>query len=261
MEKQSKGIQSVEYAFEIIESFLEIGRPATLGEAAAHTGIAKSKLHKYLTSFVRLEVIKQDNSGRYSSGPKLLELGLGILGRMDIISVAEPDLQLLRAESGEAAALALWTAKGPFITRFLPSPKPAAFAMRVGFYAPVTASATGQCFAAFLPEKAYSHLLDFELGNDEKTRKIFIDSLANVASCGYSTRLLPNKNIPGAKAFASPIFNGSGNVHASILLIGFEDEETSISQDQAISLLKQTSVTLSSRLGYKQPELSGNPLD
>ena len=73
MEKKSKGIQSVEYAFEIIESFLEIGRPVTLGEAAAHTGIAKSKLHKYLTSFVRLGVIKQDFSGRYSSGPKLLD--------------------------------------------------------------------------------------------------------------------------------------------------------------------------------------------
>lgn len=256
MEKQSKGIQSVEYGFEIIESFLKIGRPVTLGEAAAHTGIAKSKLHKYLTSFVRLEVIKQDGSGLYSSGPKLLELGLGILGRMDIVSVAEPDLQLLRAESGEAAALALWTANGPFITRFLPSPKPAAFAMRVGFYAPVTASATGLCFAAFLPETAYSHLLDFELGDNEEGRSDFTASLDEVVSQGYSARLLPNKKIPGAKAFACPIFDGSRNINACILLIGFEDDETSIPESDAIRLLKKTSVTLSSRLGFKELDVS-----
>lgn len=249
MEKQPQGIQSVELAFELLESFLAIGSPVTLGEAAARLGVGKSKLHKYLTSFGRLKVVSQDESGRYTFGPKLLELGLGILGRMDIVTFCDPELHRLRVQSDEAAALALWTSQGPLIVRFLHNPKPVAIAMRVGFYAPVAVSAAGRCFAAYLPEQAYAHLLDAELGTDAGARERFRQELHETVSRGYALRTEPNSSIPGSQALACPVFDGSGEIVASVLLIGFEGREGDPSP-QVIEALRHAAHNLSLRLGW-----------
>lgn len=249
MDRKSQGIQSVEFSFELLEAFLKIGAPVPLGEAAERLGIGKSKLHKYLTSFVRLGVIEQDASGCYSFGPKLLELGLGILGRMDMVTFCEPELHQLRLESGEAAALALWTVQGPLIVRFLESPRPVAVTMRVGFYAPVTSSAAGKCFAAHLPEAAYAHLAREELGNDVNALQAFEDKLQEIARQGFAIRSEPNQAIPGAKALACPIFDGQNVIVASILLIGFENGRDS-RPDDAVKLLTESAERLSARLGH-----------
>lgn len=249
MDKKSQGIQSVEFAFELLEAFLKIGRPVPLGEAAESLGIGKSKLHKYLTSFVRLGVIEQDASGCYSSGPKLLELGLGILGHMDLVAFCESELHRLRVESGEAAALALWTAQGPLIVRFLENPRPVAVAMRVGFYAPITSSAAGKCFAAHLPETAYAHLVRKELGDDADARQSFEDKLRDVAEQGVAVRSEQNQAIPGAKALACPVFDGRNMIVAAVLLIGFENERGT-RPDDAVKLLTESAGRLSARLGH-----------
>lgn len=249
MARQSQGIQSVEIAFAIIEAFITAGRPLGLGEAAGLFGMPKSNLHKYLVSLVRVGVLRQGpDSSRYSLGPKLLESGLGILSGIDVYSLCEPELYDLRAKSDEAAALALWMPEGPMIVRFLRSARPVYLDMQVGFYAPVTESAAGKCFAAHLPEQAYAALAARECDPDGLSR--FRLSLEEIRNKGFALREHPNERIPGSRSLACPVFDGRGVITACLLLIGFEDSAAPFPDPAAVSLLRESAERVSASLGH-----------
>ncbi|QUM84421.1 IclR family transcriptional regulator [Moritella sp. 28] len=244
MEKKNQGIQSVEQAFEIIDFFSNKNHAISLGDAAVEMDISKSKLHKYLASFLRIGVIIQDVNGNYCHGSKLIELGAKILGHTDILHVCEPELQRLRLETQEATALAVWTTQGPMIVRFLESPYPVAISFRVGFHAPLTGSSVGMCFAAFSPEEAYQHLLKAETKNGKE----LIQDLASIKENGYAIRNKVNPSIPGAKAISAPVFDATGNIIACILIIGFKQQDDI--QEKDIKAIRDTSKRLSQHLGH-----------
>jgi DNA-binding IclR family transcriptional regulator len=248
MEKKNQGIQSVEQAFEIIDFFSNENQPISLGDAALQMDISKSKLHKYLASFLRIGIITQDINGHYCHGSKLIELGAKILGHTDILHFCEPELQRLRLETQEATALAVWTTQGPMIVRFLESPYPVAISFRVGFHAPLTQSSVGMCFAAFSPEEAYQHLLTAETQGETAQCEEFKHALTAIKDQGYAVRNTINPSIPGAKAISAPIFDATGNIIACILIIGFKQQEAI--QEQAIQAICDSSKRLSQQLGH-----------
>ncbi|PKH07407.1 IclR family transcriptional regulator [Moritella sp. Urea-trap-13] len=248
MEKKNQGIQSVEQAFEIIDFFSNKNQPISLGDAALQMDISKSKLHKYLASFLRIGIITQDINGHYCHGSKLIELGAKILGHTDILHFCEPELQRLRLETQEATALAVWTTQGPMIVRFLESPYPVAISFRVGFHAPLTQSSVGMCFAAFSPEEAYQHLLTAETQGETAQCETFKQALTSVKDKGYAVRNTINPSIPGAKAISAPVFDATGNIIACILIIGFKQQEAI--QEKAIQAICDSSKRLSQHLGH-----------
>ncbi|GIC76701.1 IclR family transcriptional regulator [Moritella sp. F3] len=248
MEKKNQGIQSVEQAFEIIDFFSNKNHPVSLGEAAIEMDISKSKLHKYLASFLRIGIVTQDINGHYCHGSKLIELGAKILGHTDILHFCEPELQQLRLETQEATALAVWTTQGPMIVRFLESPYPVAISFRVGFHAPLTQSSVGMCFAAFSPEEAYQHLLTAETQGETAQLGAFKQALTSAKDQGYAIRNTINPSIPGAKAISAPIFDATGNIIACILIIGFKQQEAI--QEKAIQAICASSKRLSQQLGH-----------
>ena len=248
MEKKNQGIQSVEQAFDIIDFFSNKNHPISLGDAAVEMDISKSKLHKYLASFLRIGVIIQDANGNYCHGSKLIELGAKILGHTDILHFCEPELQRLRLETQEATALAVWTTQGPMIVRFLESPYPVAISFRVGFHAPLTGSSVGMCFAAFSPEEAYQHLLKAEMKGQAQLSEEFKQDLISIKDEGYAIRNKVNPSIPGAKAISAPVFDATGNIVACILIIGFKQQDAI--QEKDIKAIRDTSKRLSRHLGY-----------
>ncbi|EIT7127134.1 IclR family transcriptional regulator [Vibrio parahaemolyticus] len=248
MEKKNQGIQSVEQAFEIIEFFSDKKNPVSLSEAADEMSLSKSKLHKYLASLLRIGIVTQAPNGHYCHGAKLIELGAKILGHTDILQFCEPELQQLRLETQEATALSVWTTNGPMIVRFLENPYPVAFSFRVGFYAPLTKSSVGRCFAAFLPEQAYTHLVDDEISRQPTQYNNFMNDLESIRNDGYAIRYKSTPTIPGAKAISAPIFDAMGNIVACIIIIGFEQRE--IIPEKDIKLIINTSKKISQYLGY-----------
>lgn len=252
MALESQGIQSLEIAFSIIDGFLSAGRPMGLSEAAERFGMPRSKLHKYLVSLVRLGVLRQGpDDTRYALGPKLLESGFSILGGMDIVSVCEPELHLLRNACEEAAALAVWMPGGPMIVRYLRSTQPIAMDMQVGFYAPVMTSAAGKCFAAHLPEQAYRHLVRDEVANGADP-DAFAGEIEFIRKRGYSTRDTLNRQIPGTRALACPVFYGTGAIAGTLLLIGFETVNPPFPDRSHVARLQEAALRVSQNLGYSK---------
>ncbi|CCN83496.1 putative Transcriptional regulator, IclR family [Vibrio nigripulchritudo SFn27] len=248
MEKKNQGIQSVEQAFDIIDFFADQKQAISLSDAAEQLEMSKSKLHKYLASLLRVGVVVQDESGNYLHGSKLLELGAKILGRTDIVQTCEPFLHALRQSSQQAAALAVWTTQGPMIVRFLDHPSPVSVNFKIGFYAPVTSSAVGRCFAANLPTSAYESLAKKELNDGSQQWHAFTESCEQIKADFVSVREEVNPVIPGAKAVAAPIFDAVGEMTASIILIGFDSAQP-IEQTH-LDLISSAAQDISKQLGY-----------
>ncbi|MDP2575502.1 IclR family transcriptional regulator [Vibrio penaeicida] len=248
MEKKNQGIQSVEQAFDIIDFFADQKHAISLSDAAAQLDMSKSKLHKYLASLLRVGVVVQDDAGNYLHGSKLLELGAKILGRTDIIQTCEPFLHALRQSSQQAAALAVWTPHGPMIVRFLDHPSPVSVNFKIGFYAPVTSSAVGRCFAANLPTSAYEVLAKKELGDNSQRWQAFTESCEQIKADFVSVREEVNPVIPGAKAVAAPIFDAVRQIAASLILIGFDSSETV--EQSSLDLISNAAQDISKQLGY-----------
>jgi DNA-binding IclR family transcriptional regulator len=71
----AQGINSVEIAVTILEALAKVNEPARAIDLAQMTGLSKSRLHKYLVSLCRKNILYQNpHTNRYSFGQKLVSL-------------------------------------------------------------------------------------------------------------------------------------------------------------------------------------------
>src|SRR5271170_3107040 len=100
--KQQPGIQSVEVAAKILRAFIEAGRPVPLKELARLARLHPGKIHRYLVSLTRTELVTQDeNSGHYGIGPMAIALGLAGVRNVDVVRASTALLPSLRDEINE----------------------------------------------------------------------------------------------------------------------------------------------------------------
>ena len=77
---------------------------AGVTELAEEVGVSKATVHNHLTTLEALGVVHAEN-GRYRLGLKLLDLGVRVRDRMEIPTVARPEVTALSESSGESAAV------------------------------------------------------------------------------------------------------------------------------------------------------------
>lgn len=156
---QSIGIQTVETALDVLAVITQEGAPIGLSELSRRTGLIPSKLHRYLVTLTRYDVVKQSiTTGMYDLGPTALRMGLVALSRLDAMGSAHEIVGALAANTHTTVGLYVWTELGPTLIRMEMS-TPAPVILRVGTALPLVASATGRVFLAHLPSSQTSGLL------------------------------------------------------------------------------------------------------
>src|SRR5699024_9636056 len=119
--------------------------PLTLSEISHLTDMSKSRVQKYIISFLRLGALVQNKKDHtYSFGPKLLEFGLHSLQSYNIIEISDPYLKEIRKELNQSSALNIWTQTGPVVVKSEPSGDPISVDIQVGYRPPFFKSATGK---------------------------------------------------------------------------------------------------------------------
>ena len=158
-DSQSIGIQTVETALDVLAIITQENEPIGLSELSRRTGLIPSKLHRYLVTLTRYDVLKQSvATGLYDLGPTALRMGLVALSRLDAMSSAQEIAGALAANTGSTVGLYVWTEMGPTLVRMDMSKPPPAI-LRVGTALPLVASATGRGFLAHLPSSQTGRLL------------------------------------------------------------------------------------------------------
>ncbi|HYD62265.1 MAG TPA: IclR family transcriptional regulator [Noviherbaspirillum sp.] len=271
---ERQGIQSVEVAGPLLQALVRSSGPLALSALAKSAGMPAAKAHRYLVSLIRVGLVEQDAAtGLYDLGGLALELGLVSLGRLDAVKLADETLAALREATGETVALAIWGNFGPTYIRLLQSQRPVTINLQIGSVMPMTYTASGLCFAAFLPEVETVELLRNELAQNRSEKldapqskgelQPLLDETRNHGMARMIGHLEPSAARPagttraaerllaGFNAFSAPVFDHDGNMRFALTVVG---SAAHVDEDWDGHIARQTRAhaeQLSRRLGYR----------
>lgn len=248
---EKQGIQSVEHAFLILDTIKNNSDSLTLSKISDLTEMSRSRVQKYLISFLKLGVLVQNKKDyTYSYGTKLLEIGLDSLHRFDIIEMSDPYLKEVCKEIGQTSALNIWTPTGPIVVKSEQSENPVSVSIKVGYRPPLYKSATGKCFAAFMSPNKVSEFINNEVKQHNYNRSRIEKELKEIKKNGYSYRDTYHEGVPGGVAITCPVFNNSGSIIAAISIIGFSESMNTTVESEEVKKLKEVSLNLSHEIFY-----------
>jgi DNA-binding IclR family transcriptional regulator len=249
-----QGIQSIEVGGLLLQGLARARQPQMLRDLAAVAGMPAAKAHRYLVSFARMGLVEQQaQTGLYDLGAFALELGLSALGRLDPVTVAAPALNDLCRRTGQTAALAVWANQGATIVRWLGADTPVAASLRVGSVMPLTRSATGGAFLAFLPKAMTARRVKKELAENSRqglspaTERELARVIAQTRKQGYAHT---SEFIPGIGGVAAPVFDHSGAMVLALIALGYHKPFDAAASKITAEVLEEAR-RVSRRLGCK----------
>ncbi len=247
-----QGIQSIEVGHELLVVLAASLQPLALKELASRARMSAPKAHRYLVSYTRLGLVEQEaDTGRYGLGEFALRLGLAALGRLDPVTAAAPVMRDLAREIDQTVAVAIWANHGATFVRWAGVDSPVSATLRLGSVMPLSRSATGRLFLAYLPERQWSALLKAELSNNVRERfkpqslAELQPALEQIRRQGYSRT---SDFIPGITGIAVPVSGFENSLQLALVTLGystgFEADEERIR-----TALMRCARQLSGRLG------------
>ncbi|WP_338448096.1 IclR family transcriptional regulator [Niallia oryzisoli] len=247
-ETKSQGIQSIEVGITILKKIAEARKPVSISEIAILCETSKSKLHRYLTSFVRTGMLKKDQNAKYMLGTEILRLGLQASQMLNIKDIAAPHLLDIKESLNETTALSIWGETGPFFVSWEESNRAANIGIKAGSQVSLTKSATGRVFAAFLPAEMTTPKISEELAISSIDEQQFHEITELIKKNGYA--YVNSSLIPGINAIASPIFDQSSKLAAVLSVVGIESTLDTSEHSQAVQLIKVKASIVSKMLGF-----------
>jgi DNA-binding IclR family transcriptional regulator len=251
--KKRLGIQSVEIAARILQALATAGGSIPLKDLAKRARMHPGKVHRYLVSLTRSELVSQDDaSGHYGVGPMAIALGLAGLRNVDVVRTSTTLLPSLRDEINETVLLAIWSPQGPVVFALEEASRPVYMNIRVGSILPLLKTATGRVFAAFMPGEAVAALLEAELQEARQAKPRAEALLADTRRHGLAS--VQGDLVPGVNAIAAPLFDHKGRIAGVIGALG-RTEELDVSYEGPIAVaLLHTAAEISRRMGRAADE-------
>ena len=250
-----RGIQSIEVGGQLLHALAHQGRAMALKDLAAAAGMAAAKAHPYLVSFGKIGLVEQDRaSGRYGLGPLALQLGLMSLQQADPVRLATPVIEGLAQQTGHTAALALWGSHGPTIVRLAESPAAVHVNMRQGTVFSIAGTASGQLYAAYLPEAVVRPLYEAERRSAGASRlpswaQFAQATLAEVRQQGLGRA--DGSVVAGVSALSAPVFDHRGEIVLALTVIGPSAALDTAWDSAAAQAMRQAGASVSARLGHR----------
>lgn len=269
-----QGIQSVEVAGPLLLALAKSSGPLALSALARSAGMPAAKAHRYLVSLIRVGLAEQDaTTGLYELGALALELGLAALGRLDAVKLADETMAALRDATSETIALATWGNFGPTYIRLLQSRRPVTINLQIGSVMPMTYTASGLCFAAFMPEQETEALLRSELAANRsekldapQSKKELEPLLQETRQHGMARMIghldpaavrdpgvsrTAERLLAGFNAFSAPVFDHDGKMRFALTVVGSAAHIHHAWDGLIARETKAHAEQLSRRLGYQ----------
>lgn len=254
--RRQVGIQSVEAGIGVLKVLVGAGRPMKLKDIAALTRMSASKVHRYMVSFCRTGLVEQDDRAGYRLGPYALEMAIASFNALQPVKLGSAALEAIVREIGLTVALAVWGSHGPTIVRIEESSHAVSMNVRAGSVAPVTLSASGLVFAAYLPAHIVEPLIEAELralpaakrGAARNSLRASLDETRRTGIAFVSQLLVPR-----ADAMAAPVFDRDGRVCLALLVVGSTGTFSIAPDGPVAGVLRRHADALSRALGFRAP--------
>lgn len=251
MGEKSGQIMSVGKTFEILEELKKSAKPLTLGDLSERTGFPKSTLYGLLNTMREYGAIDQDESGRYSLGIYLYELGHAVERKWNIIDIAKPYLKSIQVTIDETVCIAVLDSHTAMVIDSVSSDAPIRMSIQTGARLPLHASALGKVMLAYMapeeretaliwsPMKAYT---PHTITNDNRMKF----ECASVLSGGYAVE--DGEMYVGMRSVAAPIFDANGKVKYAVAVTGMFVKPTDPDFRRAIRLVTSAAAAISAKM-------------
>lgn len=231
----------------------------TLTELSSRSGINKVTTLRILANLEERGYVERDDAtGRYRLGFRLLQLGMRKSEGLDLRTVARPVLKTLHAETGETVNLAIPNRDGLVYIDIIESTHGLRMAATIGARDDYHSTALGKAMLAYQPASFREEFLARQ-ALPRKTSHTIVEpgalqaELDRVREAGFAVD--NEENEPGARCIAAPVFDYHGRVVAAISISG---PASRVSQDREHDLA--TRVTAAARqvsiaLGFRPEQL------
>ena len=219
-------IQSVRRAAQILAA-LGSGTPRLgVTEIAERVGLAKPTVHGLLRTLEADDLVTQDpDTGKYSLGPAVLQLGNAYLDGSELRARSLRWAESLAQQAGEAVWVATLSGSRVIVLHHVFRPDNTVQILEVGAAIPWHACALGHAIVAFLPEGQRTRALAADLtpltGQTKTTRAALTRALGQVRQRGYAVE--DQEATVGDAGIAAPISSREGVVAGAIAVVGPAD--------------------------------------
>ena len=216
-------IQSVERAAAILGA-LGSGTPRLgVTEIAERVGLAKPTVYGLLRTLEKHDLVVQDaDSGKYSLGPGVLQLGNAYLDGSELRARSLLWAEALAQRANEAVWVATLSGTRVIVLHHVFRPDNTVQILEVGAAIPWHACALGHAIVAQLPASASARVMAADLvpltGRTKITRAALSRALAQVRKNGYAVE--DQEATVGDAGVAAPIMNRHGTVAGAIGVVG-----------------------------------------
>lgn len=243
---QRAGIQSVEVGFALLQALAAGARSMMLREVAEAAKMPAAKAHRYLVSFQRLGLVVQDaSSSRYELGPAALHLGLAALARIDGVKLARERLGEFKLIHHTTVAIAVWGNRGPTLVHWDDATQGLTVNLRLGDVMPLSRSATGLCFLAFMPSASIEAWIAADGIETTRWQQLKADTLR------LGLGRVQDSLVPGIVGFAAPVFDADARLRLAVVALGSSSQLDARPGGSVATALKALADQLSLDLGGK----------
>lgn len=212
-------VLAVERAITVLDALSDGSAELGTNEVARRTGINASTVSRLLATLAHARLVEHvPATGRYRLGPRLLQLGTLVLGRLDLRDVARPHLQELVRSTGMTATLSAPGEHDAVTVDFVQSDATVQSVARVGRPSVGHATAAGKVLLAFSDAEPSPGPLEAHTPKTITDRSRLDAELARVARQGYAEAA--GEREEDLNAIAAPVFDANGELAGIVGLQG-----------------------------------------
>ena len=248
---------AVERALAMLEAVAQESEGLSNAEISRKLNIPKSSASYILRTLENRNYLTRDeDSGKYRVGLKILSLSRGALRGLDVRGIALPIMRHLTHQTGLTCHLAVLD--GPDAV-YIEKVEPEGFIRMdtwVGRRMRVHATSVGKALVAHITQHRLEQILR-KSGMEKRTPKTIttlprlLKELEKVRAQGYSVD--DEENNLGARCVGAPVFNDRGLIEAALGLSGTTQQVSPQTMPRIVEALKDAARHISMGMGYRAP--------
>jgi DNA-binding IclR family transcriptional regulator len=250
---KTKSVPSLDRALKVLEALAASKNGLSLSELSRNLNLPRSSTHCLLITLERQGyLLRNEKSGRYLFGMKLLSLANMAISGLSLRKEARPSLRALMEATGLTVHMAILEQNEAVIIEKVESPYQMRLGTWVGKRMGVHCTAVGKALISHWPEQEIDRLIRHGLPRyNENTiisSKKLKNNLRQVRELGYSVD--DEEDTIGSRCVGAPIFDHTqkDRVIASISVAGFAAQINSQTFYALTEKVKKGAATISEKL-------------
>jgi DNA-binding IclR family transcriptional regulator len=246
----SRTTQSVDRALALLRLLSSVESDLTLNDFVRETGLHKSTVHRLLASLQEAGLVQRDAStARYRLGLELIALGGHVLGRIEVLRIADPHARRLADLTQETVNIGIRHKNDILNIEQIPGPNLVRSFDWIGKRSPLHVGAAAKALLAYLnDDEIHTYLRDVKASDSSFDDAALTEEIEQIRASGFAVNR--GQLDPSVTALGAPIFRSGGEAIASISVAGYRTSIEGDRFEELAACVRTSAQDISRQLGH-----------